>query len=94
LEPREVFLQDSPSTSENEHQESCAQGGDDDVPKGALQTLLHRARLRGGDWIVALILVAASAALWCRAIPLLGLAAPILGAAIGLAITYLVREFC
>jgi hypothetical protein len=56
--------------------------------------LLHRIRLRGGDWVLALILVAASAGLWCRAIPLLEIGAPCLGAAIGLAVTYLVREFC
>jgi hypothetical protein len=56
--------------------------------------VLHRIKLSGGDWILALILVAASAGLWCRAIPLLGMSAPFVGAAIGLAVTYLVREFC
>jgi hypothetical protein len=92
--PREARLQNEATTPENVSAENGASGTEDDWPKGWKQFLLHRVRLRGGDWVLALILVAASAGLWCRAIPLLGIAAPCLGAAIGLAVTYLVREFC
>jgi hypothetical protein len=47
-----------------------------------------------GDLLPFLILIGFSAWLWSRAGDSLGAIAPFLGAAIGLAVAYLVRTFC
>jgi hypothetical protein len=50
--------------------------------------------LEAGDVLPFLILIGFSAWLWSRASASLGNGAPLLGAAIGLAIAFLVRTFC
>jgi hypothetical protein len=50
--------------------------------------------LEFGDLLPFCILTGSSAWLWSRATPTLGSGAPFLGAAIGLAIAFLVRKFC
>jgi len=51
-------------------------------------------KLELGDLVTFCVLIGFSAWLWSHASATLGSGAPLLGAAIGLAVAFLVREFC